>query len=73
MTGPSGSSGSSGARRLTGQQELLGAAGGPRPRHDRRDQHGPLGGAAEFLWVLVHTSAGVTGLGETYYLPGAVE
>jgi L-alanine-DL-glutamate epimerase-like enolase superfamily enzyme len=25
------------------------------------------------LWVLVHTSAGITGLGETYYLPGAVE
>lgn len=24
-------------------------------------------------WVQVHTSAGVTGLGETYYLPGAVE
>jgi galactonate dehydratase len=25
------------------------------------------------LWVQVRTSAGVTGLGETYYLPGAVE
>ncbi len=25
------------------------------------------------LWVQVSTSAGVTGLGETYYLPGAVE
>jgi galactonate dehydratase len=25
------------------------------------------------LWVLVRTSAGVTGLGETYYLPAAVE
>lgn len=25
------------------------------------------------LWVLIHTSSGVTGLGETYYQPGAVE
>jgi L-alanine-DL-glutamate epimerase-like enolase superfamily enzyme len=25
------------------------------------------------VWVLVTTSAGITGLGETYYLPGAVE
>ncbi len=25
------------------------------------------------LWVQVRTSAGITGLGETYYLPGAVE
>ena len=25
------------------------------------------------LWVLIRTSAGVTGLGETYYLPAAVE
>ncbi len=25
------------------------------------------------LWVQIRTSAGVTGLGETYYLPGAVE
>lgn len=24
-------------------------------------------------WVQIHTSAGVTGVGETYYLPGAVE
>jgi len=25
------------------------------------------------VWVLIETTAGITGLGETYYLPGAVE
>ena len=30
-------------------------------------------GQPNLLWVQVRTSAGVTGLGETYYLPGAVE
>ena len=33
----------------------------------RIDEH------ANLLWLLVHTDEGVTGLGETFFLPGTVE
>lgn len=60
---------------MTGQKSVERTATEASPEIGAVDAVETLRWAAQpnLLWVRVHTSSGAVGLGETYYLPGAVE